>query len=68
MLSNESGFSLCRRLRATSSVLIIMVITMDDAIDRSVGLETEVDGYLVKPMNARGAVGGLTCWRRSAVI
>jgi two-component system, OmpR family, response regulator len=53
MLKNEDGFSLCRRLRATSSVPIIMLTAMADHTDRVVGLEIGADDYLTKPFDQR---------------
>src|SRR5262250_864881 len=48
MLPGEDGLSLCRRLRATSSVPIIMLTAMGTEIDRIVGLEIGADDYLPK--------------------
>jgi two-component system OmpR family response regulator len=53
MLKDEDGFSLCRRLRATSSVPIIMLTAMADHTDRVVGLEIGADDYLTKPFDQR---------------
>lgn len=53
MLQGEDGFSLCRRLRATSRVPIIMLTAMGDYTDRVVGLEIGADDYLVKPFDTR---------------
>jgi two-component system, OmpR family, response regulator len=53
MLQGEDGFSLCRRLRATSKVPVIMLTAMGDHADRIVGLELGADDYLIKPFDAR---------------
>ncbi len=53
MLPREDGFSLCRRLRATSRVPVIMLTAMGDHTDRVVGLEIGANDYLGKPFNAR---------------
>jgi two-component system OmpR family response regulator len=53
MLQGEDGFSLCRRLRATSRIPVIMLTAMGDPTDRVVGLELGADDYLVKPFDAR---------------
>jgi two-component system OmpR family response regulator len=53
MLQDEDGFSLCRRLRATSAVPIIMLTAMADHTDRVVGLELGADDYLTKPFDQR---------------
>ncbi len=56
MLPNEDGFSICRRLRAISSVPIIMVTALDEDVDRIVGLEIGADDYITKPFNSRELV------------
>jgi two-component system OmpR family response regulator len=53
MLRGEDGLSLCRRLRATSHVPIIMLTAMGDHTDRVVGLEVGADDYLTKPFDQR---------------
>ena len=53
MLPGEDGFSLCRRLRATSATPIIMLTAAGDETDRIVGLEMGADDYLGKPFNPR---------------
>jgi two-component system OmpR family response regulator len=53
MLRGEDGLTLCRRLRATSHVPIIMLTAMADHTDRVVGLEVGADDYLTKPFDQR---------------
>ncbi len=53
MLPGEDGLSLCRRLRADSSIPIIMLTAMGEEIDRIVGLEMGADDYVPKPFNPR---------------
>ena len=53
MLPGEDGFSLCRRLRATSATPIIMLTASGDETDRIVGLEMGADDYMGKPFNPR---------------
>jgi two-component system OmpR family response regulator len=53
MLPGEDGLSLCKRLRATSKIPIIMVTGMGETTDRIVGLELGADDYLAKPFDAR---------------
>jgi two-component system OmpR family response regulator len=53
MLKREDGFSLCRRLRATSRVPIIMLTAVTDHTDRTVGLELGADDYVTKPFDQR---------------
>src|ERR1700738_1694931 len=53
MLRGEDGLNLCRRLRGTSPVPIIMLTAMADHTDRVVGLEVGADDYLTKPFDQR---------------
>lgn len=53
MLPGEDGLSLCRGLRASSAVPILMLTARGDDIDRIVGLEMGADDYLPKPFNPR---------------
>lgn len=53
MLQREDGFSLCRRLRSTSTIPIIMLTAVADQTDRIVGLELGADDYLTKPFDQR---------------
>ena len=53
MLPGEDGLSLCRRLRATSSLPVIMLTAVSEETDRIVGLEMGADDYLTKPFNPR---------------
>ncbi len=53
MLPREDGLSLCRRLRMTSAIPVIMLTAMGDETDRVVGLEMGADDYLSKPFSAR---------------
>lgn len=47
------GLELCRRLRATSQVPIILLTARDTEIDRVVGLELGADDYVTKPFSPR---------------
>ena len=53
MLPGEDGLSLCRRVRADSSLPIIMLTAVGEDTDRIVGLEVGADDYLGKPFNPR---------------
>jgi two-component system OmpR family response regulator len=53
MLRGEDGLSLCRRLRATSRVPIIMLTAVSDQTERIVGLELGADDYVTKPFDQR---------------
>lgn len=56
MMPGEDGLSICRRLRATSRVPIIMLTARGEDVDRIVGLEIGADDYLAKPFNPRELV------------
>jgi DNA-binding response OmpR family regulator len=53
MLPKLDGFEVCRRLRETSAVPILMLTAKTDEIDRVVGLELGADDYLTKPFSMR---------------
>src|SRR5262244_2214073 len=53
MLPGEDGLSICRRLRTTDSIPILMLTAKSDEIDRVVGLEIGADDYLSKPFGPR---------------
>jgi two-component system OmpR family response regulator len=52
-LPDQDGLTIARRLRATSSIPIIMLTGMGSDVDRIVGLELGADDYVVKPFNPR---------------
>ncbi len=56
MLPGVDGWEICRRVRATSDLPIIMLTARSDDIDRIVGLELGADDYLTKPFNPRELV------------
>lgn len=53
MLPGRSGLDLCRDLRRTSTVPVIMLTAKGDELDRIIGLEVGADDYLPKPFNPR---------------
>jgi two-component system OmpR family response regulator len=53
MLPGEDGLSLCRHVRATTALPIIMLTAMGGETDRVVGLEMGADDYLAKPFSTR---------------
>ncbi len=56
MLPTISGIDVCRRIRAGSSVPIIMVTAKTEEIDTVVGLEVGADDYVTKPYRLRELV------------
>jgi len=53
MLPGEDGLTLCRQLRTTSNIPVIMLTAKGDEIDRVLGLEMGADDYLSKPFSSR---------------
>ena len=52
-LPGIDGLEVCRRLRASSDVPVLMLTARGDAMDRIVGLEIGADDYLPKPFEPR---------------
>jgi DNA-binding response OmpR family regulator len=52
-LPGKDGFSICRELRATFSMPILMLTARDSDIDHVVGLELGADDYVIKPVEPR---------------
>jgi two-component system OmpR family response regulator len=53
MMPGEDGLSLCRHLRKTTDIPVILLTAMAEETDRIVGLEVGADDYLTKPFNPR---------------
>src|SRR5499426_3343044 len=53
MLPDADGLELCRRIRQSSDIPILMLTARGDAMDRVVGLEVGADDYLPKPFEPR---------------
>lgn len=56
MLPGMSGTDVCRTIRSTSRVPIIMVTAKDSEIDKVLGLELGADDYVTKPFSSRELV------------
>jgi two-component system response regulator RegX3 len=56
MLPGISGTEVCRQIRTTSAVPIIMLTAKDTEVDKVVGLELGADDYVTKPYSARELV------------
>ena len=52
-LPKLDGLEVCRRLRARSTVPIIMLTARDEEIDKVIGLEIGADDYITKPFSIR---------------
>lgn len=53
MMPEEDGLSLCRHLRETKDIPIILLTAMAEETDRTIGLEMGADDYVVKPFSPR---------------
>jgi len=53
MLPDVDGFTLCRKIRESSRIPIVMLTARGDVTDRIVGLELGADDYLPKPFEPR---------------
>lgn len=53
MLPGLDGFEVCRRVRAHSSVPIMMLTARGEEVDRVLGLEIGADDYITKPFSLR---------------
>ncbi len=55
-LPSEDGLTLCRTLRARSSLPVIMLTARGEPVDRIIGLEMGADDYMAKPFEPRELV------------
>ena len=53
MMPGEDGLSVCRYLRATSNLPVILLTAAAEETDRIIGLEIGADDYVTKPFNPR---------------
>ena len=66
-LPDGDGVELCRRIRKTSDIPILMLTARDEDIDKIIGLEVGADDYMTKPFNPRELVARVkSILRRSA--
>ncbi|PNT81093.1 DNA-binding response regulator [Coxiella burnetii] len=53
MMPGDDGLTLCRQMRANSTIPILMLTAISEEVDRILGLEMGADDYLSKPFNPR---------------
>jgi len=53
MMPGEDGLTLCRQLRKTSEVPVVLLTAVSEETDRIIGLELGADDYIAKPFNPR---------------
>ncbi len=56
MMPKKNGMDVCRAIRQTSNVPIIMLTAKSEEIDRVLGLELGADDYITKPFSAREVI------------
>lgn len=67
-LPDVDGYDVCRTIRNTSQVPIIVISARDDEIDRVVGLELGADDYVTKPFGIRELVARIRAVTRRAGV
>lgn len=68
MIPEVSGIEVCRTIRNTSQVPIIMLTAKDSEIDKVVGLELGADDYVTKPYSARELVARIKAVLRRRIL
>jgi two-component system response regulator RegX3 len=68
MLPGLPGTEVCRQIRQTSSVPIIMVSAKDTEVDKVVGLELGADDYVTKPYSPRELVARIRAVLRRGIV
>ncbi|WP_136162820.1 response regulator [Sphingomonas flavalba] len=66
MMPGEDGLSLCRHIRETSDLPVVLLTAMAEETDRIVGLEMGADDYVVKPFSPRELVARIKVILRRA--
>jgi two-component system response regulator RegX3 len=67
MIPEVSGIEVCRAIRATSQVPIIMLTAKDAEIDKVVGLELGADDYVTKPYSSRELIARIKAVLRRGI-
>ncbi len=68
MLPGKDGFEICREVRKSSNIPIIMLTARGDVIDRVSGLELGADDYIGKPFEPRELVARVQATLRRAQL
>jgi two-component system, OmpR family, alkaline phosphatase synthesis response regulator PhoP len=66
MLPDIDGIEVCKRIRQSSDVPILMLTARDEDVDKIIGLEVGADDYLTKPFNPRELVARIKSILRRA--
>jgi DNA-binding response OmpR family regulator len=67
MLPDMDGIEVCRRIRRSSDLPILMLTARDEDVDKIIGLEVGADDYLTKPFNPRELVARVKSILRRSV-
>jgi DNA-binding response OmpR family regulator len=67
MLPDVDGLEVCRRVRQSSEIPILMLTARDEDVDKIIGLEVGADDYLTKPFNPRELVARVKSILRRSV-
>ncbi len=65
-LPDADGFDVCRAIRSTSSLPVVMLTARDEEVDRVTGLELGADDYVTKPFSPRELVARVRAVLRRA--
>ena len=61
MLPGIDGYQVCREIRHTSDVPIIMLSAKGETFDKVLGLELGADDYIIKPFDSKELVARVKC-------
>lgn len=68
MMPGMDGWSLCREIRKTSQVPVIMLTARGEEYDKLLGFELGVDDYMVKPFSPRELLARMKAIMRRSVV
>src|SRR5207247_7512161 len=68
MLPDMDGFAVCRKVRESSRIPIIMLTARGEVADRIVGLELGADDYVAKPFEPRELMARMQAVLRRGVV
>src|SRR5216117_4457267 len=66
-LPDIDGIEVCRRIRKSADIPILMLTARDEDVDKIIGLEVGADDYLTKPFNPRELVARVKSILRRSV-
>ena len=61
MLPGIDGYQVCREIRKTNNVPIIMLSAKGETFDKVLGLELGADDYMIKPFETKELVARVNC-------